>query len=307
MNVILLACLFAAPPGLTANTTAVDRGEVRGGPMLQQTFTVTNRFAEPVSIVGLDSGCGCLKRSVSKNELKPGDSAIVTMDLNTLTQPDGPQTWTLKLRYRLASLAQTAPDETLDFQVTAKLVREVSATPPMLAISTEAGATATVAITDKRKTPFENRKITASTPHISTKHSATGGKFAIDLTVDEKLATGTHDETLTVFTNDPDYAELRIPVRIIKRDKIAVSAYPESLELENGRGIVQFRRADGQRVKIESATSATSGVTVTASAGSGPVATVKVVATGASGKAEITVTFAEPAGVSRTIPVRWGD
>jgi hypothetical protein len=307
MTILLLSCLLAAPPGLVADATRIDRGDVRAGPMLRQTFTITNRLAESVAIAGLDSGCGCLKRSVSKTELKPGETATVSMDLNTLTQPDGPQTWTLKLRYRPASLAKTAPDESLDFQVSAKLAREVSAAPPMLALSTEAGAKASIALVDSRKVPFAIKKLVSSSPFVTAKHTGTGGKFTIDVTVDEKLAVGTHDETVMVFTDDALYGELRIPVRIVKRAKNAVSAYPESLELEDGRGIVQFRRADGQPVKIESATCAMAGVTVTASSGRGPVATVKVIAAGSGGKADVTVTFAEPAGATRTIVVRWGD
>lgn len=100
MNTILavLIASVAAPPALSVDSAKVDRGEVRGGPILKQAFRITNRAAETVAIAGLDSGCGCLRRSVSKNELKPGESADVSMDVNTLTQPDGPQTWTLKLR-----------------------------------------------------------------------------------------------------------------------------------------------------------------------------------------------------------------
>ncbi len=307
MNLLWLACALAAPPALTVDAASIDRGDVRGGPILSQSFRVTNATAETIALVGLDSGCGCLKRSVSKTELKPGESATVSMDVNTLTQPDGPQTWTLKLRHRPASRAKAEPDDALELKVSAKLAREVSVTPPMISVSTEAAATATIALADKRPKPLTVTKVVASSAHLAAKFAGKDGTYSIELAIAADLPAGTHDETVTVFTDDPHYAELRVPARIVKRAKNAVNAYPESLDLESGRGIAQFRRADGQPVKIESATCAAAGVTVTASAGSGPVATVKVVASTARGRADVVVTFAEPAGATRTVPVRWGD
>lgn len=307
MNFLLLACALAAPPALTVDAATVNRGDVRGGPILSQTFRVTNTSAETIVLAGLDSGCGCLKRSVSKNELKPGESATVSMDVNTLTQPDGPQTWTLKLRHRPATRAKAEPDDTLELKVTAKLAREVSVTPPMISISTEAAATATIALADKRAKPLTITKVATSSSHFAAKFTGKNGQYAIELAIAADLSAGTHDETVTIFTDDAHYAELRVPARIVKRAKNAVNAYPEALDLDGGKGIVQFRRADGQPVKIASATCATAGVTVTSSSGSGPVATVKVVATTDRGKADVVVTFAEPDGATRTVPVRWGD
>ena len=168
MNTIIAVLLasVAAPPSLSVDSAKADRGEVRGGPILKQSFRVTNNSAETIAIAGLDSGCGCLRRAVSKNELKPGESAEVSMDVNTLTQPDGPQTWTLKLRYRPSSLAKASPDELLELRVSAKLVREVSVTPPMIAVSTEAAATASIVLADSRNAPLNVKKVVSSSPHV---------------------------------------------------------------------------------------------------------------------------------------------
>lgn len=309
MNTLLgiLAWSLAAPPLLTADSAKVDRGEVRGGPILKQTFKVTNSGAERVVIAGLESGCGCLRRSVSKNELKPGETAEVSMDVNTLTQPDGPQTWLLKLKHRPASAAKGDPDEVLELRLTATLAREVSVTPPMISVSTEAAATATIALADKRSSPLAIKKVVSSSPHLVPKFAGSGGKFTVELAIAADLSAGTHDETIVIHTDDPHYAELQVPARIVKRAKNAVNAYPESLDLEGNRGIVQFRRSDGKPVRIESAKCEAEGVMVTASTGGESVATIKVTATGAKGKAEVKVTFAEPAGAERTVPVRWGD
>lgn len=305
---VLLACA-AAPPSLSVDSSKVDRGEVRGGPILKQTFRVANNSAEPIAIAGLDSGCGCLRRSVSKNELKPGDSADVSMDVNTLTQPDGPQSWSLKLRYRPASLAKAASDEVLELKMSAKIVREVSVTPPMISVSTEAAATASIVLADSRAAPLTVKKVVSSSPHVVAKWKTDAkGRFAIELAIAAELPAGTYDETVVIHTDDVHYAELNVPARIVKRAKNAVNAYPESLELDavESRGIVQFRRG-GSPVEIASATSESNDVTVTASKGSGPVATVKVVLgpKAMAGKSEVKVKFAEPVGAEFTLPIRW--
>lgn len=299
----------AAPPLLTAETVKVDRGEIKSGPVLKQVFKISNSSTETIRITGLESTCGCLRRTVSKSELSPGMTAEISMDVNTLTQPEGSQVWTLTLRYRAASWAKNTPDEQQEFRVLAKLTREVRVTPPMISVTTTSATTATIAVTDQRTTPFTIKKVVANSPHLVPKVQGKPGQYTIELAIDESLPAGTHDATLIVQTNDTQYSELQIPARVVKRDRNAVSAYPESLELEELQGIVQFRRAGGQSLKISSATTTTPGLTVTMSEGRGTVATVKVVVGPdlKPGKGEIKVVFAEPEGAERIIPVRWGD
>lgn len=307
---VLLLVVTAPPATLTADAAAVDRGAVKAGPLLKHTFRVTNAAAEPVTITALESGCGCVRRSVSKNDLKPGEAADVTIEVNTLTQADGPQSWLLKLKHRRASAAKADPDELLELRLAAKLTHEVSVSPPMVSVSTEGEATATIMLTDKRATPLKISKLVSSSSHVTAKlrDAKTPGTQVIDLAVAADLAVGTHDETIVLHTTDTEYAELRVPARIVKRAKDAVTAYPLALDLtaDAASGIVQFRRGGGKAVAIASATCGTPGVAVTASAGSGAVATIKVVVSAkAGGKAEVKVKFSEPADAELVVPVRW--
>lgn len=306
---VLLLVVTAPPAALTADAATVDRGDVTGGTVLKQTFRVTNTGPEAVTVTGLDSGCGCLRRSVSKNDLKPGDAADVTLEINTLTQPDGPQTWLAKLKYRTLSAAKAAPDDVLELRLVAKLSRQVSVTPPMISVSTEGEAATSITITDKRKTPFAVKQVVSSSAHVTAKlrPAAEAGKFVLDLTVADGLPVGTHDETLIVTTTDAEYAELQIPARIVKRGKNAVTAYPESLDIEGGSGVVQFRRGGAKPVAIASTECGTPGVTVTTSTGTGTVATLKVRVSTKAGKAEVRVKFSEPADTEVVVPVKWGD
>lgn len=307
---VLLLIVTAPPAPLSADAATVDRGDVKAGPLLKQTFRVTNGTAEAVTITALESGCGCVRRSVSKNDLKPNETADVTIEVNTLTQADGPQSWLLKLKHRRASTAKTAPDELLELRLAAKLSHEVSVSPPMVSVSTEGEAATTITLTDKRTTPLTISKVVSSSSHITAKlrEEKTAGTLIIDLAVAADLPVGTHDETIVLHTTDAEYAELRVPARIVKRAKNAVTAYPVALDLtaDAPSGIVQFRRGGGKAVAIASAECATPGVTVTASTGSGAVATIKVVVSAkASGKADVRVKFSEPADVELVVPVRW--
>ncbi len=312
MNLLLTLMLWTplAPSGLTAETANVNRGELLGGPILKQTFKITNSSSDAIEITGLESTCGCLRRTVSRKNLPAGASADVQMEVNTLTQPDGPQTWRLKVRYRAASLKENEPDESLELSVSAKLKREVSVSPPMISVSTDSSATTRITLTDRREKPLRIKTVAATSAHITTKFEGKPGSYTIELTISDALKSGTHDERILITTDDAHYDELQIPARIVKRDKNTVNAFPETLELEeSGKGIVQFRRHDGKAVEIKDVKSSESKLSLTASKGSGPVATIKVGAGGVSGEgqATITVVFAEPAGAERTVIVRWSE
>src|SRR5206468_10220289 len=150
----ILAALLHAPtphPGpLVAAPPAADRGEVRTGPPLAQTFELAHRGAAgTVTIVDVETTCGCLKPTVSRNVLKPGERAELTFAVNTLTQPAGPNIWRAVVRYRLDD---AGPFE-LPVSVSATLVREVSVAPPVVAFSTATTAAQTVTLTDRRTAP----------------------------------------------------------------------------------------------------------------------------------------------------------
>ena len=81
--------------------------------------------------------------------------------MNTLTQPPGPNVWKAVVRYRVADPSDgpappaVRPDAALELKVSARLVQEVSVTPPMLAVSTAAATTQTVTVTDRRASPAD--------------------------------------------------------------------------------------------------------------------------------------------------------
>lgn len=325
MNAILPLVVLAAVPGqpaapaavLRAAAPAADKGEVMSGPPLTHTFELTHSgTAGVLSLTGIEAGCGCLRAEATPRVLNPGDTAKVTVTVNTLTQPEGPVTWTGSVKYAV----DNGPQREVNVKLTAKLVREIAVTPPMLAVSTTGAVRQVITVTDRRAAPLTVSKAVATNPAFAVEVKAVdtppGGirKQEIVLTVSADLPAGTHEDTVVLTTGDPACPELRIPVRVLKRAAGELAATPDALSIRlNAKqaetSAAAVIRAEGKVVAIQKVDCAKAGVTVRHSEGSGPVATVRVVVNpataGAAGATEVVVTLAEPPGKTVIIPVTW--
>src|SRR5215208_4652196 len=98
MNTLILALAVAVgnppPAPLGCQTPTAAKGEVRGGPPLTHTFELAHRGpAGTLTITKVEAGCGCLRQVLRGGVLQPGDATTLTIEVNTLTQPDGPNRW----------------------------------------------------------------------------------------------------------------------------------------------------------------------------------------------------------------------
>lgn len=327
---IIVALTLGATPAagpLAAGAPSADRGEVRTGPPLAQVFELTHRGdSGTLTITGVAAGCGCLKPTLSREALRPGETAQLTLTVNTLTQPPGPNVWKAVVRYRVADPGDgpappaVRPDAELELKVSARLIQEVSVTPPMLAVSTSAAATQTVTVADRRPAPLTVRAATTTSPHLTaTVRPATGTSprtQPVDVTVTDAYPPGQSDETLVLLTTDPACPELRVPIRVTKRKPGSVTATPGAPQVRFARGqaeasaLLQLRRPGGGELRVERVESDHPAVRAKWSASAGPVATVRVVvdrekAGGRGGSTEFRVLLAEPVGEPVVVPVTW--
>jgi hypothetical protein len=321
---ILAALLLGATPGagpLAAAPPSADRGDVRTGPPLTQGFEITHRGqAGTITITGVAAGCGCLKPAVSRTTLRPGESADLTVTVNTLTQPPGPHAWRTTVRYRVEGDGPPH-DHELELTLSARLVQEISVTPPGLALSTAGEATQTVTVSDRRANPLTVRSATTTSPHLTAAVGPPGSANGVRtqtvvITVRADYPPGQADEGVVLLTTDPGCPELRVPVRVTKRRPGAVSAAPEAAEVRFARGqteasgLVQLRRPGGGELQVERVECDHPAVRAKWPAAAGPVATVRVVvdrdkAGGRGGKAEVRVLLADPPGETVALPVTW--
>jgi hypothetical protein len=322
---IILALTLGVTPAdpLASPAPAADRGEVRTGPPLTHTFELVHAGPAPIIITGVESACGCLKPTVSKNNLQPGERAAVTVTVNTLTQPPGANTWTTRVRYRAAAATPSVlPDAELELKLSAKLIREVSVTPPSLAVSTSSEATQTLTVSDVRAAPLTVLSAATTSPHMTaTVRAATTAdgvrSQAVELTVTKAYPPGQAvDEAVVLRTNDPGCPELRVPVKVTKRAASDVVASPEQPEVRFARGqaeasvLVQVRRPDGKAVRIAKVECDHAAVRGRWPDDAVAVAAVRLSvdaakACGRSGEAVVKVTLADPPGRELVVPLKW--
>jgi hypothetical protein len=307
----------AAHAELRCEQPAVQTGEVHSGAPLAHRFALINSGTETIEILDVKPSCGCMAPKVNQRVFAPGARGALLLEINTLTQDAGLQSWRVTVRYR-----EGHEEHELSLQMAATVVTQISVTPPSLVLYTTSAIEHEIALTDRRQTPMTVTAVQASSPHLRTRlgdwqrndegHSVR--TIAVEVLPD--FPEGRREETLQVFTSDPEYRELRIPVTVVKRPRQTVSASPDSLAVSTAADepipsrIVMLRSADDQPVVVERVECDDAAVTCTTAAGPGLRATLKVQIDRAKVKgdaleAKVRVMLKQPAGQTITVPLIW--
>jgi hypothetical protein len=261
----------------------------------------------------VEAGCGCVKRTLTSDALKQGESSSLTVEVNTLTQPDGANRWQVLVAY---SSGDGGPAGELVLGVTANLTREVIVSPAQLAFSTTGEAGQAIKILDRRGKSLSIVKASSTSPQLTASIGAkAGGSQTIEVKLSADAPAGQRDEMLILQTDDPAYPEFRVPVRVFKKAPGQVTAVPQEVSVKLGPGqeevsaLVQLRAPDGKMVRIASAESDFSAASVKHSTEAGPVATLRIsvggVAASLPGSCKVKVRLAEPSGQELVVPVSW--
>jgi hypothetical protein len=300
-----------ADAGLRCVPPAVDLGEVRGGPARQHRFDLVNDGPTAIEILNIERGCGCLTPRLDRKVLQPGEKATLQVEVRTAGQANGPRSWNLRLRYRDGDALR---EELI--VIAATIRNEVSLQPTILALHVRDVLRQEVVVTDLRSSPLKVTSLHASSPAIRAKvKSVNGGVTKLELEVSAAaLNAGTHDAMLTVYTDDPQYGALSLPITLTRENSAPVTASPAQVEARVSpaqpvaAALVRLRRADGGKIVVQSATADDPGVTCTCAAGPGVAATLKVQVdarrlTDRAGPRNVRVQLAEPAGQIVIVPV----
>ncbi len=257
-----------------------------------------------------ERGCGCLECRLDRQTLRPGEKAALVVELRTSGQANGPRSWNLRIHYRDGD---TVREELVVLAATIR--NDVTVQPPLLALHVQDVLRQEVVVTDLRSPVLKVTALHATSPAVRAMvQSSAGGvtKLLLEVAASE-LATGRQEAMLNIYTDDPLYSPLQLPITLTCAEKAAVAATPSevvahvSAELPVATALVRLRRADGRSVVIESADAGDPGVTCTWAAGPGAAATLKVQVdarrlTDRSGKRTVRVRLANPAE-EVTIPV----
>jgi hypothetical protein len=295
---------------LRCEPPAADLGVIRGGPAVQHRFELVNDGPTPIDIVDVERGCGCLESDLQKRTLKPGERAGLRVTVRTAGQPNGPRSWNLRIRYRAGD---TAREELL--VIAATIRNEVTIAPSILALYVQDALRQEVVVTDLRSPPLKVTGVNSTVPALrATVQPAVGGVTKVSLEVSAAdLDGGRQDAILSLYTDDPLYNPLQLPVTITRGSRPAIAVTPPRVEARVSADqpvasvLVRLRPAGQQKVVIESADADDPAITCTWAVGPGAGATLKVQVDsrrlgGADVARSVQVRLADPP-VVLTIPV----
>ncbi len=320
MNTILLFSLAAMFPGQSeqrlVDAPVVDRGGVKAGKPLSQTFRLHNRTTLPLTIDEVAVGCGCLKPRVSRMAIPAGESAELVIDVNTLSQASGPNSWKTVVRYH-----GDKPGEQ-ELRINATIVREITIEPVALALTLTKEASHTITVTDSRYKPLRVASATCSSKHVKVdlpdaRSGANGARIQeIEVKILESFPVGESSETLIIKTDDDEYKHLQVPILVTKKSPDLAIASPAELDLrlakgqDEVRGVVSITR--GRPIgRVESDHAAVKAVYLaTTSSGFGAASHLAItIAAGKDdrkGSATVKIHLSDPPQVL-VIPVTWGE
>jgi hypothetical protein len=306
-------------PSLFSPRPQFDAGPVWSGKPLAHRFVFLNRGADSVEITSVKEGCGCLRSHLEKHVLEPGEAGSLLLEANTLPQPEGPQAWTVRVRYRSAGAPPEAEQE-LRLIVRAQVRSEVSVRPASIQLRCTGRVRHSITFLDRRPQPLSIVSLRTSHPalraHLGLATSSPSGALRqpIELEVLPTYPEGEHQEMVHLLTDDPDYRDLRIPVTVSKSAPQTVRLAPESLTFraEPGRSIasrlVRLRSGMGQPVVIDRVEADHPSLTFRWAQGPGPDSTLRVSLDPQQVRKpgfrdEIRIHLRSPSGQTLTLPV----
>jgi hypothetical protein len=293
----------------------VDVGEVKRGAPLAHDFAFTNNSREIVEIAELQASCGCLRPNLEPRVYKPGEVGKLRIEVNTLTQDAGPNAWRAVVRYRQGDNVREAA-----LVLTGTVVAEITVDPPQLALLADQAVAHDLRLIDLRAKPLSITAVSTTSPKLAVRvvgeaRDAQGHWIrTIRLDVAQDFPEGRHEETVNIYTDDPLYRDLKVPVAIVKRGRQRFTALPNAATLTAPRGqpipskIVLIRDAEGGAVEIDRLTPSDPAIGCTWARGPGANATMRITVDrarlqGDSLRGSVEVKISKPAAETVTIPV----
>jgi hypothetical protein len=312
-HVLVLVLTAAAPSRLHAElrvaAAVVDLGELRGGQKAGHHFELVNTGADPIDILDLQRGCGCLAPKLDMRRIPAGGRTALAVELRTLGQAEGPHAWRLQVHYRQGEATRTLP-----LELRGVLRNEITVEPALLGMHIAKAVEQTITLTDTRAAPLRVVHAEARAPGVAVKAIERAGKTTrIIVGADARgLAPGRHDGLVSITTDDAEYGQLQVPVVLTKGSDSAVRAVPERVVLRLPAGVRETSALIRLRSAVEAARVAkvepsAPDLRATWAAGPGNDATLKVQAarTRAAGtwQGHLEIHVAAPAGEVVTVPV----
>jgi hypothetical protein len=302
-----MLCLIGVADPLAVDQPTVDVGQIYAGQPLNREFTIRNVGKDTLTISDLRASCGCAAPTINRRVLQHGESAQITLEINTLSQPAGPIRWTATVGWRAGAMeGQTI------LELSAHLIREIELQPAALAFVAQPGFHHDIVLTDRRPKALIVQSVHTDTDYLRAELLPGNSRESriVRIHVLENCPVGMTAETLRIATDDPKYPELRVPITVTCKQAMRVTAVPERPAVAPGGSVlIQLRGHDCETIRINRVESSNVALMTRDSAGPGNFATVRIRLDGAkwdgqSVSAEVKVYLANPVGETVTIPVQ---
>lgn len=305
---IVLFCPAFASAQLRFAQPSVNLGSLLGGPIYVQRFDFVNAGNESIEIADIRLGCGCLQPSISKRIYGPGERGTLVLQIRTMGQAAGDRSWRAHVLCRRGNAVDGS-----ELTIVAKLRYDVTVEPSVVAMTVETKLTQTIRLINHRAEPLKVIAVRSSSPAVRIMPMRTEGSITtIAFEVDRSnLAMARNEETLDIYTDDPNHRHLQIPLTLTATAKgLSVRAVPGQVQLDATMAdsqLIRLRGVNNQMVRVEKAMADHPALRCTFAAGPGNDATLKVVIdpakVGDATNGVVRVFLSEPAGAIVTIPV----
>jgi hypothetical protein len=311
---VLLSLLPAAVRAeLSCAEATHDAGQVAGGNVIRHAFQLVNRGAGVVEVTEVKPGCGCLRPHLDRPTLQPGESATLTLEVNTLTQAGGANLWRAVVHFQ-----DNGRPAQLPVHICAHLLPVVSVQPSTLLLHTQSSARGTFTLCERLPQPLNVRAVVAASPHVRVGcagpvRDGDGWKRTVSLEVLPTLPEGRLEDVVKILTDDTTYPELSVPFTVIKHSPDRVQAAPRELDLVVAGAvpsrIVSLSAGDDRQVVVEKVETSSPFIRCTHASGPGLRATLRLQFDPESMPAEksfdaaVRVHVSQPAPQVLTIPI----
>jgi len=199
-------------------------GTVARGSKTEHRFVFTNTFKEDVHVVGVRTSCGCTSPTVSKKDLKTGESAEIVAKFNTHTFV-GQHGATLTVTFDKPFYAE------VQLRVSGNIRGDVSFTPPFIDIGKVEigqGVERKIRVVRSGGMAWEISDVRSDNVHyevVLSKPQRTGSQTAYDLTFRLKpgAPAGYVTNRLVLITNDPRATQIPVDVEGLVEAPVTVS------------------------------------------------------------------------------------
>jgi hypothetical protein len=237
------------------------------------------------------------------------------LEVNTLSQAAGPQTWHVHVGYRSGEVVQETA-----LQLSARVIAEVTVQPAALTVYADQAVIHELLLTDRRLRPLSITEVQASAPALRARLAGESPDAAghparrIRLDVTDDFPEGKHQVVVAIYTNDPDYRELKVPVTVVKQAPHRLMVTPGRVDLLAPRDqavpsrVVLVRSSDKEAVVIEGLTADHPAIKCRWASGPGSMATVKITVdrallTEETLQSAVQIKVARPVAETLTVPV----